>query len=222
MNFYENQLFHIYNQGNNHRQIFFNDENYKYFLWRMRGYLPLFGDFVSYCLMPNHFHWQFYVRRLSVKREKFWNWVDHVEYHRRVWKYKQKAEPVKHQSRRQKNSKEVSLNEAIAFMEMSYTRSINKQQGWTGSLFRNKCKAKDGWIDEFITLRKPNGQLDSRFRVGTGYGHHCFKYIHQNPEDANLVTKATCWLYSSAKDYAGLRNGTLCNLALGRALITSL
>ncbi|MEM1327726.1 MAG: hypothetical protein AAGI23_17325 [Bacteroidota bacterium] len=57
MDFYNNQLFHIYNQGNNSRQTFFEEENYRYFLWKMRAYLPLFGDLISWCLMPNHFHW---------------------------------------------------------------------------------------------------------------------------------------------------------------------
>ena len=104
----------------------------------------------------------------------------------------------------------------------TYTKAINKEKQWTGSLFRNKTKAKDGFIDEFIFLEKLNGQLDSRFMSGTGYASHCFNYIHQNPEEADLVSKATDWVYSSARDYASLRRGTLCNLKLGRELILSL
>ncbi|PZF73973.1 hypothetical protein DN068_06445 [Taibaiella soli] len=36
-------------------------------------------------------------------------------------------------------------------------------------------------------------------------------YIHQNPIRAGLVNRLEDWEYSSFKDYAGLRNGTLCN-----------
>lgn len=79
MEFYENQLFHIYNQGNNRRQVFFSDENYEFFLWKMKAYLLPFGDFVAWCLMPSHFHWQFYVRRISVKRQLLFEHVDQIE-----------------------------------------------------------------------------------------------------------------------------------------------
>lgn len=43
------------------------------------------------------------------------------------------------------------------------------------------------------------------------YPQICFDYIHQNPVKANLVKNAIDWEFSSAKDYAGLRNGKLIN-----------
>jgi len=36
---------------------------------------------------------------------------------------------------------------------------------------------------------------------------------------AGLVTKMEDWLYSSFRDYVGLRNGTLCNIALAKKWI---
>ncbi len=39
----------------------------------------------------------------------------------------------------------------------------------------------------------------------------CFNYIHQNPVRAGLVKTEIEWEFSSAQDYAGLRNGTLVN-----------
>ncbi|MEO5582002.1 MAG: hypothetical protein ABIR66_04880 [Saprospiraceae bacterium] len=54
----------------------------------------------------------------------------------------------------------VTLNESIGILQMAYTKAINKEKEWTGSLFRKECKAKDGWIDEFITVSKSKGQLD--------------------------------------------------------------
>ena len=41
------------------------------------------------------------------------------------------------------------------------------------------------------------------------YYSKCFHYIHQNPLKAGIVKKLEDWEYSSFKDYAGLRNGTL-------------
>ena len=48
--------YHIYNRGNQRERIFFEHKNYFYFLKKFREY---FGDtvaVVSYCLMPNHYH----------------------------------------------------------------------------------------------------------------------------------------------------------------------
>jgi len=223
MNFYDHQLFHIYNQGNNRQPIFFRKEHYYYFLWKMRANLLPFGDLISYCLMPNHFHWQLYVKKREIEREPFWQYVDDIEFKRRVSKYGIKAQPVDRSGSRVKHSNSsITLNEAIGNLQRAYTRAINRELQQTGSLFRKKCKAKDGWIDEFVSVRQPNGKLNAHFRIGTGYTHHCFKYIHYNPKEAGLVDKITDWSYSSARDYAGLRKGTLCNLELGREMIRTL
>ncbi len=46
------------------------------------------------------------------------------------------------------------------------------------------------------------------------YYFSCFHYIHQNPLKAALVSKLEDWNFSSFKEYAGLRNGTLINKSL--------
>ena len=219
MKFCDHQLFHIYNQGNNRRQVYFSDENYQFFTWKMRTYLPPFGDLISYCLMPNHFHWQFYVRQTVINREAYWKYVDKVEFQRRQQKYGVKAIPVDRAHTRVKHISTITLNEGISCLLKSYVRAISKPKGWTGKVFREATKASDGKIDQFITLRKPNGQLDPRSQIGPSYAHRCFHYIHRNPVAAGLVEKATDWKFSSARDYGRLRNGTLCNLKAGREII---
>ena len=218
MEFYPNQLFHIYNQGNNRQTLFFTEENYEYFIWKMRAYLPPFGDLVAYCLMPNHFHWLFFVRKTVVERKALWIHVDQIEWLRRKKKYGEKAIPVE-QKRIANPNAQVSLNEAIGTLQKVYTRAINHEKEWTGSLFRKKCKAKDGWIDEFVTLRKTGGKLDYRFVSGTDYAFHCHNYIHNNPVEAGLAKESTDWKFSSARDYTGLRKGSLCNVELGRKIL---
>lgn len=224
MLFYENQIFHIYNQGNNKRQIFFTDENYEFFIWKMRAYLLPFGEFVSWALMPNHFHWQFYVKNSQVTREILRRHIDEVEFQRRVKKYGTKAQPVERDATRIANKDDlITLNNAIGDLQAGYARAINKENGWSGSLFRNECQAKDGWIDEFVTLKK-KGKDDFRFIPGTNYGFLCFNYINYNAVKAKLVSEIIDYWWSSAKDYAGLRNGTLCNfdIGLGRNLLQTM
>ena len=218
MNFYKNQLFHIYNQGNNRQKVFFTEANYLFFLWKMRMYLLLFGDFIAWCLMPNHFHWQFFVKEIEIQRNVLWEHSDKVEFQRRRKKFGNKAMPVERKNHRTADqSSMISLNQAIGTLQKSYTDAINKEKGWTGSVFRKRCKAKDGWIDEFVTLEK-NGKEDFRFMPGNDYGFHCFTYIHNNAQQADLVKQEVDYTWSSARDYAGLRKGTLCNLEMGRTL----
>ena len=51
-----NNYYHIYNRGNNHERIFFNNSNYDYFLSLYKKYLNGYCSTLSYCLIPNHFH----------------------------------------------------------------------------------------------------------------------------------------------------------------------
>jgi len=86
------------------------------------------------------------------------------------------------------------LVRCIANLLSSYTQAINKQEGRSGSLFRRKTKSKE--------LDNPD------------YALTCFLYIHQNPLRAGMVESLEDWIFSSFRDYTGLRNGMLCNMDL--------
>ena len=83
----------------------------------------------------------------------------------------------------------------------SYAQGLNKERKRTGSLFQKRTKVK-----------LLEGSSTSR------YPATCFHYLHQNPYRARLVTHLEDWPYSSYRDYAGLRSGTLCSLDYGRQL----
>ncbi|MEX0596412.1 MAG: transposase, partial [Candidatus Paceibacterota bacterium] len=51
-----NELYHVYNRGNNKETIFFTERNYKHFLNLYDKYLKDYAKLYSHCLMPNHFH----------------------------------------------------------------------------------------------------------------------------------------------------------------------
>ena len=64
--FYAGEYYHIYNRGNNQQNIFFERENYLFFLRRVRKYLLPNGIVVAaYCLMPNHYHLMVGVKQTS-------------------------------------------------------------------------------------------------------------------------------------------------------------
>jgi len=56
----EGSYYHLFNRGNNKGRIFFDINDYFYFLNQFNHYLATHIDVFAYCLMPNHFH--FFVR----------------------------------------------------------------------------------------------------------------------------------------------------------------
>lgn len=53
-----NTFYHIYNRCNNQEKIFFEQENYYFFLRKFKK--EVLPTPLAFCLMPNHFHFLFY------------------------------------------------------------------------------------------------------------------------------------------------------------------
>jgi putative transposase len=198
MLFIKNQLYHIYNQGNNRQKIFFNRENYLFFLKKAKPCFEPFADIFAWCLMPNHFHFLVLVNEVEVA----------------VTKAADSSDDLKSSDECTPSTKNQTLNQSLAVLLRSYTRAINKQEGTTGSLFRQKTKAE--------CLTDTNGITPSFFNTNSGtlindsqpekeYPQICFNYIHQNPVVAGLVKEISEWEFSSARDYYANRNGKLIN-----------
>ena len=203
MRFEENTYYHIYNQGNDRQPIFFKKENYYFFLWKMRANLLPFGDIIAYCLMPNHYHWLMLVRRREVSRSIYFHHSTSIENERRLAIHGLEGYLPKTE-KEVDSSKLTSLNMAIGTIQRTYTRAINLQEKRTGSLFRQKFKAKA------ITQDKNSTQ---------DYSKSVIRYIHNNPVHAGLVIDPNEYLWSSARDYEGLRKNIMLNLDLGNSLL---
>lgn len=103
----------------------------------------------------------------------------------------------------------------LKIMLRSYTRAINKQEGRTGSLFQQHTKIKLLEANTH-TMTRSHSMSSSQIDL---YPFVCFHYIHQNPLKAKLVKNMEDWEMSSFRDYAGLRNGNLCNSHLASQLL---
>lgn len=51
-----NCTYHIYNRANGEANLFREDRNYDYFLFKYFHYINPIAETYAYCLMPNHFH----------------------------------------------------------------------------------------------------------------------------------------------------------------------
>ncbi|MGZ8538293.1 MAG: transposase [Flavisolibacter sp.] len=169
MHFDPGNVYHLYNRGNEKQRIFFTRENYLFFLKKVRTEWLPYTDILTYCLMPNHFHFMIAPHCDACKRVVLKGCKTHLQ----------------------------CLSKTIGKTLSSYTQAINIQFNKTGNLFQKKTKAK--------ILSHKNYDEISRALI------NCGSYIHSNPIAAGLVKDSMDWEFSSLKDYAGLRNGTLCN-----------
>jgi putative transposase len=126
MHFEPNEVYHVYNRGNNKQQLFFSEENYLYFLKKVRSEWMPYCHILAYCLMPNHFHFM-----LSTNDEACKNVVlNERETHMQI------------------------LSKTIGKTLSSYTKAIQKQENITGNLFQKKTKAKRLTGDENFIFTK--------------------------------------------------------------------
>jgi putative transposase len=202
-------IYHIYNQGNNRQAVFYNRENYLFFIRKIRHHILPFTDVLAWCLMPNHFHLMVEVKAVEVESLS-------PEFSEGFTLSEALTNPLTNLSSEAiaKPGIPVTLNHSIGVLLRSYTRAINAQENRTGSLFRKKTKA--------ICLNEING-ISSHWYTSFGvtfmkvdipeyqYPQVCFNYIHSNPVKAGLVTRAEDWEFSSYIDLVGMRDGTLVN-----------
>jgi len=198
MQFEINHIYHIYNRGNNSQKIFFNRENYLFFLKKINTHITPFADILAWCLMPNHFHLMVFINN------------EEVELKTRMNESKDKF-GVKWGSTTKGT---YTINHSIAIMLRSYTRAINNQENRSGSLFQ--MTTKSSCLTDNSTLSP--AWFQSRF--GTiiniedkekSYPQVCFNYIHLNPVTTHLVQSPVEYEFSSFRDYSGVRNGKLIN-----------
>ena len=200
MHFEPGHIYHIFNQGNNKQKIFFNKENYLYFLRKVNDHIKPFTDILAWCLMPNHFHLMVFVRETT----RLMNLDEETDTTRLTT------------SSRQTSLKDESISKqltrSIANMLSSYTRAINKQQNSSGSLFRPKTKAL--CLTKIDKVSKAwyvlNGVINLNFQVPEKqYPNVCYNYILFNPVKSGIVKRNEDWEFSSFLDTIGLRDGKL-------------
>ena len=116
--------YHFYNRGNNRQAVFFERDNYLYFLRGIKKYLRECVEILVYCLMPTHYHILGRVRVPTKTSE-----VKTSE----VFETSEVSSEVSKAA-----SKAVSL--AMQKFGISYTKAINKRFERVGALFQGQFK----------------------------------------------------------------------------------
>jgi len=106
----------------------------------------------------------------------------------------------------------MSFNQSLGIMIATYTRAINKQQNWTGSLFRCETKAVCLTDAKGMSLNWITNMGITQFVVDNPekeYSNVYFNYILRNPVKDGLVKGVEDWEFSSYSQYIGISE---CNL----------
>ena len=169
--------YHIYNRGNNSENLFYNDENYKYFLKKIDIYMAGYFHFYTYCLLPNHFH-----LLIRVKNEKEILQQAVIDFPK-GFKVNKNFLNLKDLGSLKKTDlgslTEKIVSEKFRRFFLSYAKSINKQQGRTGSLFRKNFRRKKINSDDYF--------------------RGLVWYIHNNPVKHNIFNDYQTYRWSSYK-----------------------
>jgi putative transposase len=115
--------YHIFNRGVNKQNVFFNSENFNYFLGLMEKYLSGYVHFLAYCLLPNHFH-------LIIKVQ------DELLIENQVIKSEFEIGKL--------------VVKQFRSLFIAYTMAINVQEKRTGSLFESKYKRLEIEDDDYL------------------------------------------------------------------------
>jgi REP element-mobilizing transposase RayT len=69
ISFQPGHAYHLYNRGVDRQPIFFQDQNWGFFIRRLRAYFdPGLIDLIAYCLMPTHYHLLVYLKTSQLSK----------------------------------------------------------------------------------------------------------------------------------------------------------
>lgn len=199
MQYQDNVVYHIYNQSINFEPIFRSEENYLFFLKKVRTHLLPVADILCYCLMPDHFHFMIMPTAHGCSPSTVRKAVRHSQLNETKDEFQQ------------------MLSQQLKVLLSSYARAFNRRYHRRGSLFRAKTKARPAYQNFLPDHLMFNDETHLTELVP--YLKICFEYIHDNPVKAGYAISPEEWQFSSAGDYLGKRNGTLCSYAIAERLI---
>ncbi|MBB3186023.1 hypothetical protein [Microbacter margulisiae] len=141
------KYYHIYNRGINRCDLFYDNENYEYFLDLYQQYISPVTNTFAWVLMKNHFHLLVQIlppeRWGNLNPEGFSNLRD-LETKKRIY-------------------------QQFSNLFNAYTKAFNKRYGRTGSLFEHPFRRKE--IDSIEYLKRVIVYIHQN-PVKHGFGEH--------------------------------------------------
>ncbi|MEN8249891.1 MAG: transposase [Bacteroidota bacterium] len=125
--------YHVYNRANGFENLFREPENYRFFIQQWVKYVSPIANTLTYCLLPNHFH--FLIKTLDEE-----SLSENFKEDRTLEKYKTFPEFIS-----------FRLSKQFSNLFSSYTQAFNKKYKRKGSLFIPSFKSKEITSDDYMT-----------------------------------------------------------------------
>ncbi len=131
--FITNTYYHVYNRAIGNEKAFLSNENYRFFLQKIKQYIEPIAHIYCYCLLPNHYH-----VLLSIKDEIAIN-----EYKESLQKHEKLLGNF--------TTTEAFVLQQFSNMGNSYTKAFNKMHSRRGRLFMESLQRREITTDLYFT-----------------------------------------------------------------------
>lgn len=155
------RYFHLYNRGVNRQNIFFEHENYLFFLRQCRLYLMPKMQILAYCLMPNHYHFLVQVNAddLSEQMKRL-----SLSYTKAINRRLKRCGPL-FQGRFQSihvEGEEYLLN-LSRYIHLNPVQAglVQKSEDWEFSSYREYVELRPGTLPQWEPIRRQVGNAQS-------------------------------------------------------------
>ncbi len=167
----EGKVYHIYNRGNNHENLFTKELHYLKFLSLYERYIEPIAYTYAWVLMPNHFHFLIKTKKnICYKYSKTKNELSPEDYNLFKWETAIINEENKdHQS--------PNFSKHFSHLFNSYSRYFNLDTERTGVLFEREFERKE--------------------IINKNHFKNTLIYIHQNPINHGFCTHLLDYPWSS-------------------------
>ena len=122
----QGKFYHIYNRGNNGENLFYEKENYLYFLKLYEKYMEPIIETYAWVLLKNHFHLLVYIKEQN-------------EINIKKLSYSTTKKP-----------KTINASRQFSHFFNAYTQAINKRHHRTGSLFEKDFERIEVTSDKYF------------------------------------------------------------------------
>lgn len=177
-------FYHVYNRGNGAGNIFFEEENYTYFLSLWNRHVEPVAETYAYCLMKNHFHFLIRIRDEETIKDRMWQ---------------------------NPNSLSVSefCSKQLSNCFNAFTKAMNKRYHLTGSLFQKRFERKrvenKAYLLTLISYIHQNPQKHGFVEDFRDYPYSSYK-SHLSEKQTRLKRMSVFELFGGKEGFIQIQN----------------